>query len=196
MDKRRGKCIVIVDIDGTIVPNLVDFERLRAEIRKIIGTNHPLKPLGESLESLTINDDLKRKAWELIEREELASIERLRVDDVISNVLSIIDALRKGYEIILVTIRSSKTAIPLLERIGLRDYIHEIVTRDLYATRKMQLRYLMDKSADLPIVFLGDTQYDQQAALELGLKFIKVESYRDFPRALEDALSICNLALL
>ncbi|MEM4717692.1 MAG: HAD hydrolase-like protein [Desulfurococcaceae archaeon] len=192
MNQPPRECVILIDIDGTIVPNLVDFEKLRYEIRKMIGIDHPLRPLGESLESLPLKEDLKRTAWELIEKEELASIERLRVENVQNNVSSIISAVNEKHKVVLVTIRSSRTTIPLLKKIGLKNYITEVVTRDQYKTRKMQLKYLMDKFNDSTIVFIADTLYDRDVANELGLRFIKVESYRDLPRVLENALNMCE----
>ncbi|MEM4558315.1 MAG: HAD family hydrolase, partial [Desulfurococcaceae archaeon] len=63
-------CVVVLDVDGTLIPILVDFEKLRSDVRRLLGVDHPLRPLGESLARLQVSDEAKRRAWELIEREE------------------------------------------------------------------------------------------------------------------------------
>jgi len=49
-----NNCLIVVDVDGTIIPLLVNFDEIREKIRRLLGINHPLKPLGESLANLPI----------------------------------------------------------------------------------------------------------------------------------------------
>jgi hypothetical protein len=67
----------VIDVDRTIIPFLIDFEKSRSRNREITGLDHPLKPLAESLSCLQIEEELKRRAWVLIENEELESISKL-----------------------------------------------------------------------------------------------------------------------
>ncbi|MEM4017920.1 MAG: hypothetical protein QXW46_04040, partial [Sulfolobales archaeon] len=81
-----GDCLVALDIDGTLIPLLIDFETLRARIKALLGVNHSLRPLAESLASLPVDRELKEEAWRLIEEAEVESVERIDPREVSESV--------------------------------------------------------------------------------------------------------------
>ncbi|MCC6053196.1 MAG: HAD hydrolase-like protein [Desulfurococcaceae archaeon] len=184
-------CTLVVDIDGTLIPVLVDFEELRRKVRRVLGVNDPLKPLGESLHRLRIDESLKRKAWGVIEEAELESTSRLNTADLEVNAETIRRAVKSGLRVVVVTTRSYKTARIVLEKLGLLGITGELVTRDYTPIRADQLRYIIEKYTGR-VVFIGDTVYDEKAAREVGVEFIKVESYRDLPRVVEEIIQKCT----
>jgi phosphoglycolate phosphatase-like HAD superfamily hydrolase len=184
-------CTLIVDIDGTLIPILVDFEELRRRVRGVLGVNDPLKPLGESLHRLRVDESLKREAWRIIEEAELESTSRLSIADLEVNAEAIKRAVKSGLRVVVVTTRSYKTARIVLEKLGLLSIIGELVTRDYTPIRAEQLRHIIEKYTGR-VIFIGDTVYDEKAAREVGVEFIRVESYRDLPRVVERAIQDCT----
>lgn len=187
------RCVIVIDLDGTVIPILVDFEDLRSRIRRIIGTDHPLRPLGESLASLNISEDKKNQAWRLIEEEELESVNKLKLEEVNENVSLINEALMSGYEIVVVTMRSTTTAKLLLRKLGLGSLAEKLVTRDDFCSRRDQLKYLKQRYVSRELVFIGDTDHDEYVSRELGLRFKRVKNHYDFPRVFKEAIRDCTV---
>lgn len=188
-------CTLIVDIDGTLIPILLDFEKLRAEIRQLIGADHPLRPLGESLAKLQVEEELRKKAWNLIEQAELDSINRLKAEDVRENTELIKHLISVGVNVVLVTMRSSKSTTPLLSKLGLTKVVNHVITRDMHIGRKEQLEWVLKSAQNTQLVFIGDTRYDEEAAKQLHIPFIKVADYKEFPSAILKALEECKVLI-
>lgn len=188
-----SNCIVALDIDGTLIPILVDFEKLRREVRTILGINHSLKPLGESLASLEISRDLKTKAWELIEKAEEVSVEYLNPDELVDNVRFVEHLRSLGVEVFFVTMRSSRTARKVLNKLKLHIEEPGLVTRDLSPYRKEQLKHIIERAKGKKVVFIGDTVYDKEAAKDLGIPFILVSNYKELPRVLSEIVKLCEV---
>lgn len=186
-----SKCVLVLDLDGTIVPLAVDFDALRVEIRRLLGVDHPLRPLGESLCSLNVDEELKKQAWALIERAELESIERIDPDSLRENVEAIKRVSGLGVQVVLVTMRSTNTLRPLLEKLGLINMFSEIITRDISPSRLRQLEIVKLHHLGDKLLFIGDTAYDEEAARRLGVEFYRVYSFKDLPQAIAQALRSC-----
>ncbi len=186
-----NECVIAIDVDGTIIPLNIDFEVLRSRIRELIGVNHPLRPLGESLAKLPISDELRRRAWELIEGEELKSIELLDLSEVKVNADLLRELRTMGVKAVLVTMRNRKTLIPLLLKLGLMEYADTAVTRDSHPSRRRQLEFIKTLNSGARLVFLGDTAQDEEVAVSLGINFIRVKDYRELPEAILKALKSC-----
>lgn len=191
-----GGCVVALDIDGTLIPTLVDFESLRARVRRLLGTDHPLRPLGESLAKLPVSEELREKAWKVVEEAELESTERLDPTEVADNVERVRELASLGVDVVFVTARSSRTASMVLSKLELSSMVKLILSRDVSPYRVEQLRYVLELSRGKSVVFVGDTQYDEEAAKALGVPFVKVESFRELPKALEAAVKMCRVEAL
>lgn len=185
-------CAIAIDVDGTLIPVLVDFEKLRSEVRSILGVDHPLRPLGESLASLNVDEELRAKAWEAIERVELESLKYLNPQSVSENVNAVTKVMAQGYRVFIITMRSRKTARAVLDAIGLDIEEHYVVTRDESPWRLEQLRQTIEKAGARKLVFIGDTAHDEQVARALGVSFIRVQSYIDLPSAINKAVEVCK----
>ena len=183
-------CILVVDVDGTLIPVLIDFEELRSKVRRVLGVSDPLRPLGESLHRLPLNESLKREAWSIIEEAELDSVNRLSVNEVKENIEAIKRAVSIGVKLVIVTIRSHRTTRLILEKLNLLNLTVEVITRDLTPIRVDQLKYIKEKYGDR-VVFIGDTIYDEEAAREACVDFVRVESFKDLPNVIERSIHIC-----
>ncbi|AFL66482.1 HAD family hydrolase [Desulfurococcus amylolyticus] len=174
---------IVIDVDGTLIPSLVDFDKLRRRIREELGVSHELKPLGLSLSRLDIPMEKKKRAWEMIEEEELNSIRLLDPGSVSTNISEVIKMVENGFKVVIATHRSKRTLEPLLEKLGLTNYISEYVTRDYSIDRVEQLNYLKAKYSE--IVFIGDTMYDEEASIKADTRFYRVKSYTELASILE-----------
>lgn len=186
------KCtrVIAVDVDGTLIPILVDFDALRERIRSELGLNHELKPLGLTLSKLPLPGEVKRRAWEIIEEAELNAVLLLDSEAVRENVEKVKELALNGFKIIIATNRSLRTLLPLIEKLGLTGYISESVTRDYSIDRIQQLVYLKEKYGEL--VFIGDTVYDEEASRKAGVSFIRVNSYKELAGVLGELEKLCR----
>lgn len=187
-------CLVALDIDGTLIPVLVDFDMLRVKIRELLGVNHPLRPLGESLASLNVGKELLEIAWSYIEKAELESVEKLDPGEVAKNVEYVMKLLSMGMEVVFVTARSTRTAELVLSKLGLLRAAKSVISRDSSPHRVEQLRYATQLAEGKQVVFVGDTTYDEESARLLGIPFIRVRNYGELPGTLDSLLKICGKA--
>ncbi len=171
---------------------LVDFEALRARIREALGLDHPLRPLGESLASLALSEEQLRRAWGMVEEAELESIRGLEPSEVAENVESVRELVSRGVTLVFVTLRSTRTAEMVLERLGLLGIAAALVTRDHSPRRVEQLGHVQRLSEGRRLVFVADTPNDEEAARALGIAFVRVRDYRELPEALSRVLEECG----
>ncbi len=187
----RALKLLAVDIDGTLIPNVIDWEKLRRKIREMLGIDYELRPLATSLARLEIDSNLKDVAWNLIEREEIASIERIPLDEVSPSIEALKRSKALGLSIVLVTLRSRRSAQPVITKLGIKDLVLSMVTRDDSCDRVEQLKLIVERYRPSCLVFIGDTVHDEAACKALAIPFIKVSSFRELPRAVEQAITIC-----
>jgi len=185
-------CVLLIDVDGTLIPSSIDFNELREKVRRLLNINHPLKPLGESIASLPLSDELKSKAWDIIEKAELDSIESLDLNTIRDNITLIRELEERGVKMYFVTMRSRRTLVKLLEKLGLSTFTDSSITRDVYPYRRKQLEYIKSLNPNKLLVFIGDTVYDEKAAEQAGVVFIKVDNYRELYSAVYKAIELCR----
>jgi len=185
-------CVLLIDVDGTLIPSSIDFDELREKVRRLLNINHPLKPLGESIASLPLSDELKSKAWDIIEKAELDSIESLDLNTIRDNITLIRELEERGVKMYFVTMRSRRTLVKLLEKLGLSAFTDSSITRDVYPYRRKQLEYIKSLNPNKLLVFIGDTVYDEKAAEQAGVVFIKVGNYRELYTAVYKAIELCR----
>jgi len=185
--------ILVVDLDGTLIPNVVDWERLRSSVRRLLGVSHELKPLATSLAALDVSSDLKNAAWDLVEREEVASIERIPLDEVQPSVEALKSARARGFSIVIATLRSRRSAELVVEKLGVKNLVLTIVTREYSCRRIEQLKYIVEQYRPDCAVFIGDTVHDEEASHALRIPFIRVLSFKELTRAVEQAITMCSL---
>jgi len=166
LDKYKA---LITDLDGTLVKTNINWDYLREKIRKILKTNHPLKPLGYGIYLLTEGDpELRKKAFRIVEEAEMKAAENVVFDRKLYETLVRIRS--KNVKIGLVTFQSMKTASLILEKLRLTSFFEAVVTRDISFNREEQLKIAMDKLGVKPVetVFVGDSIWDYEAGLKLG----------------------------
>lgn len=160
--------LVIFDLDGTLVSLPVDYDRLKLEIGKILGTTD-LSPISEKLSN--IDDVSRRKVFEVWTKFEFEALPRLRlIEEGIKIYHKYHDKIR-----CLVTLQGRKITEEILKRINL--YFDFIVTREDSLFRSKQIKMVVQRFRVNPanVLMIGDRESDRKAAEEAGCKFVYVK---------------------
>lgn len=166
--------VLICDLDGTLVDLGIDWDSLRSRIRRLLKTDHPLKPLGPSIPVAAKHDKrLIEKAFNIVESVEVEAAENAKANP---ELLSLISNLKsKGVRFCIVTLQSRSSAEKVVSKMGLDKYLDLLVTRDYTLDRVEQLKLVLEtlKIEDLSkVLFVGDTELDLESGEKLGLKTI------------------------
>ncbi|MCS7103858.1 MAG: HAD family phosphatase, partial [Candidatus Korarchaeum sp.] len=170
----QGKEAVITDLDGTIVDLGIDWDFLRERIRREMGWDHPLKPLGPNIPKAARNKAEEEAAFRIVEEVEQKASESAEFN---SKIVEIFKRMKeRGLKVALVTLQARKPAITTLGRLGILGFFDAIVTRELSLDRKEQLRIAIKELGVRPegCLFFGDTQWDIEAGRELGCEVVCV----------------------
>ncbi len=165
---------LITDMDGTLVDLGIDWDKLREKVRKEMGWDHPLKPLGESIARVARNEEEAKKAFSIVEEEEYKAAFNAKRDE---ELVKLLRSLReKGFKLALVTMQSLRSTKIVLTRLGVFELFDVVVTRDVTVDRALQIQTAMRKLNIIQdeAVFIGDTPRDYEAAKKVGIKFISV----------------------
>jgi len=186
----QDKKALITDLDGTLVDLKIDWDSLRERVRKAMGWEHPLKPLGVSIPQAARNEEEVRKAFLIVEEAELEAAERAKPDAGLREFLN--KMKDRGIKLGLVTMQASRPARRALEKLGVLDLFDVIVTRDQSLNRKEQILLVLKKLGVDPknCIFVGDMSWDVNAGKELGCLTVcvreEVQGADIYVRKLED----------
>ena len=161
--------LAVFDLDGTLAHLPIDWDELRARVRELMGTDHPLKPLGPSIPVAARGDrELEERAFRIVEEAELEAARQARPDPELRAAL---ERLRSaGAKLALVTLQARRPALTALEGLGVRDLFDEVVTREDSLSRDEQLRIALERLGVDPkeAAMVGDLPWDVEAGRRLG----------------------------
>ncbi|MCR8454405.1 MAG: HAD family hydrolase [Crenarchaeota archaeon] len=160
--------LLIFDLDGTLVKLPINYDELRRRLYKEFGDEKVFTSIYSFLLSLT--DDERVKAFEIIDEFELESIQNMYIDPKLNESFRIIEGVTKA----LVTLQGLKPASKVLEVLGLKDKFSIIVTREYSLNRTDQLMYVLEQAGvdKSRVVFIGDTENDHKASEAVGIRSI------------------------
>lgn len=167
--------LLITDLDGTLVDLGIDWDQLRDRIRREMGWNHPLKPLGPSIPVAAGGDREKiEAAFKIVEIAEIEAAMRAERDEKLASSLERLRGF--GLRIGLVTLQALKPALTALRRLGVLEFFDAIVTREISLSREEQLRLAIEKLRGTPerSIFVGDTEMDLESSRRIGCLFVSV----------------------
>lgn len=167
--------ILITDLDGTLTDLGINWDQLREKIRKEMGWNHPLKPLGPSIPIAAGGDREKiEAAFKIVERAEVEAAMRAERDEKLA--LSLNRLRNFGLKIGLVTLQALNPALTALRRLGVLEFFDLIITREISLSREEQLKMAIEKLESRPdrSIFVGDTEMDLESSRKIGCTFISV----------------------
>lgn len=185
--------VIVLDLDGTLVEIDLDWDGVREKVREILGVNRNvcLKPLATMVMKFKGPGWRFREALRVIEEAELKSISSARYPGGLGDLLK--GLMSCGYVLVLVTLRSMRTTMPLLKRMGVANLFDLVVTRDIVADRFSQLKLVLEGlyvGVD-EVLFIGDTGIDVEAGLRLGVRTIRVSGPEKTVEKLRELLERC-----
>lgn len=165
--------LVILDIDGTLVRTNIKWSELRRKVGEILGISIQ-GPIAKYLNSMNLDSRKLAEVEAMIIEAELKSLERVRQDPELIQILKSLKS--KGIKVVVVTLRSKKTATPLLKKLGIIDLLDLVLTREDSIDREEQLRIALERTAvkAYAAVFFGDIENDLRAGESVGIKTILV----------------------
>ena len=187
-----GRPILVVDLDGTLIPNLVEWEELRARIAEMLNV-HPdkLRPLGERVLSMGLDEETLRRVLGVVEDYELRALKKLDPGILAERRRLLADVKRRGFVIVIVSMRSSQSLWEALRAMEAEDLVDMAVSRDNAPGRLEQLRLIASRFKDRCMVFVGDTERDLEAGSSLGIYTIILRDYRELEQAIVEAFRHC-----
>lgn len=189
------KCfkLVIIDLDGTLVGTKIEWDSVRERVREVLGLskNAPLKPLATTLLKLWKDKKGFEEALRIIEEAELRSVEGAKYPEGIKELIKELRDL--GVKVAVVTLRSKRTANPLITKLGINDLIDKLLTRDEYPSREEQLRGLIRdfKVGRDEVLFIGDWRGDELAGRNVGIRTVIVSNYLETPKVIKEVIKEC-----
>ena len=159
---------LVSDIDGTLVTLPIDWDKLRSKVRETLGINDHLRPLALRLVQVCKDPMLRKKAFQIVEEEEVRASLYTPSTPLITSFLRKLKF--QGIKLGVVTLHSSKSTSIILSKLKLVDVVDCVVTRDYSVSRLEQLRKMLHVLKVHPheTVFVGDTIYDVEAGKSLG----------------------------
>ncbi len=185
---------LITDMDGTLVDLGINWDELRDRVRREMGWDHPLRPLGLSIPRAAKDEEEVRRAYSIVEEEEYRAAFRAERDDELVRLLSSLKG--SGLKLALVTMQSLRSTRVVLTRLGVFDLFDLVITRDVTIDRRLQIEAAMGALNLNPdeVVFVGDSPWDYESAKKLGIRFVSVrrcyegapcvENFKEVPRVL------------
>ena len=184
--------LVIFDLDGTLVES-VDFhvktfeeacrqmgievdEKLKEEFRKRVGKKFE-EIASEILPSLSDEEveRLSKVKWELSEKllEEIKPNERI---------IEFIRNAPENYEFALFSSSSKKFVMKVLEKLGIKDRFRVVIGKENVREGKPSpegILKILEKTGigKENAMYVGDSEYDRQAAESAGIKFLHVKEF-------------------
>lgn len=173
----------ICDMDGTLIRLPINWEDLRNKLKKLLKTDHHLKPIASTIpQAARGNKELIKKAYELVLKVELMAVKSIKYDK------ELVDFFRKlketGYKIALVTLQGREPALKALERLGVLKFFDVTITREDSSNREEQLRIALKLLNANPSVtiFVGDSEWDVEAGLKTGCLTVYVSNSWSKPK--------------
>lgn len=166
--------MLVFDLDGTLVRFEIDWADVRARLQHLLDTDDPLKPLLPALESLGLDEERRRRAYELVDDVELSVARRFVYDDGLVRAFDRLSG--NGRRVALVTLQGRRPAVETLERLGIRRFFDLIVSRDDTSSRSSQIERCMETlgvGAGSTVV-IADRAADVSAAKALGCRTVAI----------------------
>ncbi len=169
--------VIILDLDGTLVKTSIDWNSIRVKIGKLLGLSEhaQLRPIATAVLTQYRNSEKFPKVMKLIEDEELRSIEGAEYPKELPELLR--EVKRCGYKLALVTLRSRRTAKPLLIKLSILDVFDVVMTRDEAHDRSSQLVKIVEyfEVGREDVLFIGDWTGDEEAGRATGIRTVIVK---------------------
>ena len=159
---------LICDLDGTLADLGIDWDDLRERVRRLLGTDHPMRPIASSIPEAARTEEEAERAYRLVESAEMEAASRASADPELIEAISRLR--RAGVRFAVVTMQGRRPAREALRRLGLLDMVDVLITREDSLSRREQLEMALERLGVEPqeAVFAGDSPWDASAGRLLG----------------------------
>jgi len=167
MVSKLEKCkLYIFDLEGTLINIPVDWEEVDRRIEVLIGTDpHPYQ---KKISVLPIK--IKKKIFEIVDHWEKKAFKDASIN---INGIEYLKKVSIDNSIVIATLSGRKITDLSLKKLGIKDRISLVVTRNEKYPRNEQLKYILDIYQIDPsnIIFVGDRDIDEEAAYDIKCTF-------------------------
>jgi len=167
---------IIFDLDGTLIRLPIDYNKIQNMLRELFGTSENFIPLIATIIKKAQDDKEKiSKAFELICREELSSIDKM---EIIDGALSLLKDIQSQKIILsLITMQCKEAVTRILSKLNIGNNMFSIIiSRDESYDRLDQIKKTVEKLSVAPneVIVIGDRIHDIKSAKKVGCKSILV----------------------
>ena len=167
---------IIFDLDGTLIRLPIDYNKIQNMLRELFGTSENFTPLIATIIKKAQDDKVKiSKAFELICREELSSIDKM---EIIDGALSLLKDIQSQKIILsLITMQCKEAVTRILSKLNIGNNMFSIIiSRDESYDRLDQIKKTVEKLSVAPneVIVIGDRIHDIKSAQQVGCKSILV----------------------
>jgi len=173
-------------MDGTLISLPVEWDKVRAELRKITGTSLGFNPFFLDVQTIIAKDPLLLgPMMRTIDEYESRAVPEAKLERGAFEALS---ALSIRAKLSLVTMQGRAACDKILELLGIGRFFGSSFTREDSMDRTTQLRMALESLAAKKdeALFVGDRINDLKAARAAGVRFVMIRKRPDNPPA--DAL--------
>lgn len=158
---------VIFDLDGTLIHLPIDYEKLFREFKKIMHTDN-VQPVTETVSKL--DKKTRQKVFREWDKTELAAAANITINKQGMEIYTSYSQKPKA----LVTMQGKAVVKNILAQLELS--FDSAVTREDSLNRAQQLENAAEKLKTqlVNILFVGNTENDEQAAKKVGCQFLRV----------------------
>jgi len=169
--------VFILDFDGIITSLNINWSKVRKEASKIAGFKIP--SLIKFFEN-NFGTELFLKVSKLVEKYEIIAIKDAKPYPDVKRSLEVLTNL--GKVIFLATMQATNPVITFLKKYDLNKYFKKILTRDMFRSKKDQLKYVLE-NINLPsktVVFIDDSHHNFEICKKLELECILLEQRSNY----------------
>ena len=182
MAEAGAECFVF-DMDGTLITLPVEWDKVRADLQRLTGTNLPFNPFFLDVQTILAKDPLLLGAiMRTIDHYESLAVPEAKLEE---GAIEALVALSRKAKLSLVTMQGRAACDKLLSRLGMDRYFSSSFTREDSMDRPTQLRMALRsvEAKESGVVFVGDRINDLRAAREVGVRFVMIRKRPDSPPA-------------
>jgi FMN phosphatase YigB (HAD superfamily) len=176
----------VFDMDGTLISLPVEWDKVRAELRRLTGTSIAFAPFFLDVQNIVAKDPLLMgPIMRTIDEYESRAVPRATLEVGATGALK---ALSGRAKLSLVTMQGRAACDRILERLGIGGYFASSFTREDSMDRTAQLNLALESlgAKQAEAIFVGDRINDLKASRAAGVRFVMIRKRPDSPPA--DAL--------
>lgn len=173
----------VFDMDGTLISLPVEWDKVRAELQRLTGTNLGFNPFFLDFQTIVAKQPgLLAPMMKTLDEYESRAVPGAALEEGAEEVLG---ALSRRARLSLVTMQGRAACDGILARLGIGRFFASSFTREDSMDRPTQLRLALRSlgAGEGESMFVGDRINDLRAARAVGVRFVMIRKRPDSPPA-------------